>query len=651
MNTLNPYKGLFAYTAKDENVFFGRTRETADLLEMIKNNQLVVLYGESGTGKTSLIKAKLFPELKRQYFYPIYIRLNFTTQSDPLEQVRKRIYEDLKEWDPNIPSFSPDLTLIEYAAKTSLFGGLIKPILFFDQFEELFTLSPKYIHPSVLETFIDQLADLIEVRLPGKYKKTLVSAGDAEMPDEQTCNENVLKFTVVFSLRQDYIAQLDDLKYKIPSIISNKYRIKKFDSGQALDAVIEPAKKFVEANKLNEHNIVEVDTAKMIIKELGVPTIIADYKTNKNRKIISDTLASTNAGNSEPIFDNLAIDPTILSLYCFQLFEEAQSALSAGFSSAATKLFNTSKKTESIQGVVITPALVQRFKPDDILKKYYSDKLSRHQQVKRSIEKYLITKDGRRILKSFDLFIQESGLSENTVQSVIDDSAILRIYGEREGREIEVVHDQIARQALISRKIRESNRIKIVGSAIAIGILVISILITSQYVNSKTNLTSLNNQIESLAKQNDELEMKNSSIQNALENQRSEFKVEERNKSQTINDVNNLRYELSKERLQTKDYNARVARLQYNNQILDNKYKGLQSENAMLTQELRKEQTERNANQNNSNNYTITIATLQNENKQLKESLQSLQTKYDQLINPVNKSKLPSKQQKQQQKQ
>ncbi|HMG15822.1 MAG TPA: ATP-binding protein, partial [Saprospiraceae bacterium] len=86
MDIINPYKGLFQYTSKDEAYFFGREKETIDLMEMIKNNQLVILYGESGTGKTSLINAKLFPELKRKYYFPIYIRLNFLNNVDPLIQ-------------------------------------------------------------------------------------------------------------------------------------------------------------------------------------------------------------------------------------------------------------------------------------------------------------------------------------------------------------------------------------------------------------------------------------------------------------------------------------------------------------------------------------------------------------------------------------
>src|SRR5689334_19333915 len=110
MSTVNPYKGLFPYTSKDEKFFFGRSKEAFELTEMIKASQLVILYGESGTGKTSLINARLFPELVRQYFFPIYIRLNYISDEDPLTQMRKTIYAGLAQWDKDVPEFTDDVT-------------------------------------------------------------------------------------------------------------------------------------------------------------------------------------------------------------------------------------------------------------------------------------------------------------------------------------------------------------------------------------------------------------------------------------------------------------------------------------------------------------------------------------------------------------
>jgi Caspase domain len=60
----NPYMGLKAYTSNDDSMFFGREKAKQDLLEKIKYHTLTVIIGASGTGKSSLVKAGILPELR-----------------------------------------------------------------------------------------------------------------------------------------------------------------------------------------------------------------------------------------------------------------------------------------------------------------------------------------------------------------------------------------------------------------------------------------------------------------------------------------------------------------------------------------------------------------------------------------------------------
>ncbi len=214
----NPYKGLFPYTADDEPLFFGREKEAADLVEMIKMNQFVVLFLASpGTGKTSLINAKLFPTLLRQYYFPILIRINFTAKESPREQIRRIIYSELKKWDSSVPEFKPGMSLLQYASITKVFSGLVKPVLFFDQFEEIFTVAPGHMQPQQLEELVDDIGSLTDGNIPLSNNKD-ASEGNASRLQK---SQNVLRFTVLLSLRQDFIAQLDDLMIQdTPSIHS-----------------------------------------------------------------------------------------------------------------------------------------------------------------------------------------------------------------------------------------------------------------------------------------------------------------------------------------------------------------------------------------------------------------------------------------------
>ena len=67
MNTTPPrhdrYPGVrpFADSEADQRVFFGRGREIHELFHQIHTTNLLVLFGKSGLGKTSLLQAGLFP--------------------------------------------------------------------------------------------------------------------------------------------------------------------------------------------------------------------------------------------------------------------------------------------------------------------------------------------------------------------------------------------------------------------------------------------------------------------------------------------------------------------------------------------------------------------------------------------------------------
>ena len=59
----NPYRGLSAYEPNDQGDFFGRSQAIEALLIEVKNNQLTVVLGASGSGKSSLVKAGIVPRL------------------------------------------------------------------------------------------------------------------------------------------------------------------------------------------------------------------------------------------------------------------------------------------------------------------------------------------------------------------------------------------------------------------------------------------------------------------------------------------------------------------------------------------------------------------------------------------------------------
>ena len=57
--TSSPFKVLEAYGRKDKEIFFGRDAEIQLLFKKTTESNLVLVYGASGTGKTSLVHCGL----------------------------------------------------------------------------------------------------------------------------------------------------------------------------------------------------------------------------------------------------------------------------------------------------------------------------------------------------------------------------------------------------------------------------------------------------------------------------------------------------------------------------------------------------------------------------------------------------------------
>ena len=69
----NPWPGLASYE-ETGYVFSGRQRATGELINVIESYDFATLYGKTGIGKTSLLKAGVFPILRQRGYVPMYIR-------------------------------------------------------------------------------------------------------------------------------------------------------------------------------------------------------------------------------------------------------------------------------------------------------------------------------------------------------------------------------------------------------------------------------------------------------------------------------------------------------------------------------------------------------------------------------------------------
>ena len=83
----SPFKFLDAYGVGDRSLFFGRDNEIHDLYARFYHSRVLLVYGESGTGKTSLIECGLRSEIPAEEALFVTVR----TAQDPFEAVRRAL--------------------------------------------------------------------------------------------------------------------------------------------------------------------------------------------------------------------------------------------------------------------------------------------------------------------------------------------------------------------------------------------------------------------------------------------------------------------------------------------------------------------------------------------------------------------------------
>lgn len=241
LSAQNPWPGLESYAEEDAAYFAAREAERDELLERVLQHRLTVLYGLSGLGKSSLVKAGLFPALREQQCLPVYVRLNFAPEAAALvDQVFAAIEAEAQAAGAKMPVRQDGETLWEYFQRHdnafwSQRNRLLTPVLAFDQFEEIFTLGA-FRRADESKAFLEAIADLAEGRAPSAVKARL-DRSPAEASRSFDFNRQACH--VLLSLREDYLAYLEDLRSLMPSM-GNRMRLRPLNGTQAMTVVRKP---------------------------------------------------------------------------------------------------------------------------------------------------------------------------------------------------------------------------------------------------------------------------------------------------------------------------------------------------------------------------------------------------------------------------
>ena len=160
-----PYVGPQPFGEQDAAFFFGRTWETFELASLVVAHRELVLHAQSAVGKSSLLRAGVFPLLRERGFelLPPARVSGQIGDVDPESIDNIFAYHALSKWQmaPGERSRHAKLTLKEYFQARPLDENSSRlRVIFIDQFEELFVAYPERWEER--KAFLKQLADASE---------------------------------------------------------------------------------------------------------------------------------------------------------------------------------------------------------------------------------------------------------------------------------------------------------------------------------------------------------------------------------------------------------------------------------------------------------------------------------------------------------
>ena len=227
----NPYKGLAAFEDSELDVllFFGRDRERERITANLIGSRLTVLYGETGVGKSSILRAGVAHQL-RGFDEPLAVVVFDDWRDDPATGLARAAAQ--------AAGTEAAVSLADTLERCSatLDGELY---LILDGVEEYFLYHPG---DDGERGFGAELAQA--VRRPG------------------------LRARYLLSLREDAVIKLDRFKRSIPNLFGNYLRLEHLDREAARAAILGPLERYNELAGPHKRVEIEPELVETVLDEV-----------------------------------------------------------------------------------------------------------------------------------------------------------------------------------------------------------------------------------------------------------------------------------------------------------------------------------------------------------------------------------------------
>jgi len=223
----NPFPGLRPFEFGDNHLFFGRDQQTTELTTRLRKNRFVAVVGTSGSGKSSLVRAGLMPELLSGTMAGVGSSWETTVMrpgGDPLTNLANAIVEaDLYDSDEeDIASqiratlTRSGLGLVEAMRQSELPEGT-NFLLVVDQFEEIFRFRRSD------DATDEQAAFFVNLLLE--------ASAQADLP-----------LYVIITMRSDFLGECSQFPRLADTVNEGEFLIPRLNRDQRKEAIVGPVK-------------------------------------------------------------------------------------------------------------------------------------------------------------------------------------------------------------------------------------------------------------------------------------------------------------------------------------------------------------------------------------------------------------------------
>ncbi|HWT24459.1 MAG TPA: ATP-binding protein [Solirubrobacteraceae bacterium] len=281
----SPYQGLVPFTEADADWFFGRDEWAAVIADNLRAYRITVLYGPSGVGKSSVLRAGLMRQLRDEarenaadVGVPRLLPVIFSAWSldEPLTALERAVAAAGTEFvagaDGPVPGGSLASLLDRLPAQA---GGPL--LLVLDQLEELFLY-----HEGSGDATLEELSAVLRRREPSVH--------------------------LLLSLREDALARLDRFEGRVPGLLDHLLGLAHLDREAAREAILAP---------LEHWNAVAAERGEEVSAEPAlVEAVLEQVQTGKV------SVGERGAGAADAREDAASVEAPYLQLVLMRLWDE-----------------------------------------------------------------------------------------------------------------------------------------------------------------------------------------------------------------------------------------------------------------------------------------------------------------------------------------